>query len=260
MKKKVVCLLILILSLNLTACFSTVTEQGTEIKAYCETMVDAILSGDVDKGLSALTDGVAESEFAPVFAEMQGYLDGVTEYQLAQKGWYSGVKNGDSYYEATFEMTTNAGTFYIVGLTVEGYDRLYHFNISTAEDRGMVYTGTLTTLSGSNGLQWGVLALSVLTLAFTIYCLVDCCKRNIQNKALWMILIVSGMLTITLTSGKINFGLSILSLTYSHLKLYPNGDYALQLVAPLGSILYLVFRRKITNQQTAHPTDDISHP
>ena len=117
MKKKVVCFLIFILSFSLTACFSTVTEKGTEIQLYCETMVDAILAGDVDRGLGALTDGVNASEFAPVFAEMQDYLDGVTEYRLEQKGWYSSIKNGVSSYEATFEMTTNAGTFYVVGVT-----------------------------------------------------------------------------------------------------------------------------------------------
>ena len=256
MKKKVVCFLIIILSLSLTACFSTVTEKGTEIQLYCETMVDAILAGDVDRGLGALTDGVNASEFAPVFAETQDYLDGVTEYRLEQKGWYSSIKNGVSSYEATFEMTTNAGTFYVVGVTVEGYDRLYRFNISSAEDSGMVYTGTLTTLDGANAVQWSILALSALTLAFILYCLVDCCKHKVKNKALWILFILAGMLTLTIEGGNIRINLSLLSLTYSHLRLYSDGSYVLRLVAPVGAILYLALRSQITIRRT-EPTDDL---
>ena len=256
MKKKVVCFLIIILSLSLTACFSTVTEKGTEIQLYCETMVDAILAGDVDRGLGALTDGVNATEFAPVFAETQDYLDGVTEYRLEQKGWYSSIKNGVSSYEATFEMTTNAGTFYVVGVTVEGYDRLYHFNISSAEDSGVDYTGTLTTLDGANATQWGILALSALTLAFTIYCLVDCCKRTIKNKVLWILFIIGGMLTLTIEGSHISFSLSLFTLTYSHLELYSGGSYILHIVLPIGSVFYLTYRDRITIRRT-EPTDDL---
>ena len=257
MKKKLVCFLLLILSFSLTACSVNPPEKVLEIQLYCETMMDAIVTGNVDRGLGAMNPGTQMSKFAPNFTNLQTFLTDVTEFKLEPKEWLFKTVNGIEHYNATFTMTTNAGTYYVSGYMQDGYDRLTSFFVTSDRIGGVDYTGTLTTLDGANAVQWGILALSALTLAFILYCLVDCCKHRVKNKALCILFILAGMLTLTIKGGNIHINLSLLSLTYSHLRLYSDGDYVLQLVAPIGSILYLALRSQITLPRSSDPFDDL---
>ena len=256
MKKKLVCLLLLILFFSLTACSVNPPEKVLEIQLYCETMMDAIVTGNVDRGLGAMNPGTQMSKFAPNFTGLQTVLADVTEFKLEPKEWLFKTVHGIEHYNATFTMTTNAGTYYVSGYMQDGYDRLTSFFVTSDRIGGVDYTGTLTTLDGANAVQWGILALSALTLAFTIYCLVDCCKRTIKNKVLWILFIIGGMLTLTIEGSHISFNLSLFTLTYSHLKLYSGGSYILHIVLPIGSVFYLTYRNRITIRRT-EPTDDL---
>lgn len=257
MKKKLVCFLFLVLSLCLTACSVNPPEKVLEIQLYCETMMDAIVTGNVDRGLGAMNPGTQMSKFAPNFTGLQTVLADVTEFKLEPKEWRFETVHGIEHYNATFTMTTNAGTYYVSGYMQDGYDRLTSFFVTSDRIGGVDYTGTLTTLDGANAVQWGILALSALTLAFILYCLVDCCKHRVKNKALWILFILAGMLTLTIEGGNIRINLSLLSLTYSHLRLYSDGSYVLHLVAPVGAILYLALRSQITLPRSSDPSDDL---
>ena len=241
MKQKLL-LLLLGLVLCLTACTSLIEDNSKEIKGYCETFITAALDGDVDGALSAMSDGASRKDLEPAIEQIRAYLEGVTEFELKATGYESGSNNGTGYKEASFEMTTNIQSFYVTGTMVEGYNKLYNINIVSASDKGLVYTGTIDTLSQCNGTQLAILGLAAATLIFQILTLIHCCRRKVKQKALWILLILLGSLNIR--TGANSFHIGLLELVYSHLKLFPNGSTVLQLVLPLGAILYYPLHRK----------------
>ncbi len=242
-------ILLIVFALALTACSPLETEQGNTIKASCKAMLDAVIADDMDAAFAVLSTGANRQQFASVFMQIRQYISGVSNFELEQIGWYSGVKNGESYYEATFEMTTNAGTYHVTGVTVTGYDNLYSFSIVNADE--VRYTGTLTTLSGSTPIQWGILLLNLVSLAFVICMVVDCAKRRMKFKSVWIIWMIIGVITLTLKhavdrSTNLNFNFGIVFLQYSHMKQYADGSFILQLLVPVGAIVYFFLRKKVT--------------
>ncbi len=245
MKKVAIFLLVFVLMMGLTACGTPTGEHAAEIRGYCDTFLAATLAGDVDGALIAMDESATKEQLEPVILQMQTYMDGVTEYRLTPDGYYMGIKDGTAYIDASFKMETNARTYYVTGTMVEGYDKLYHINIISAEDKGLVYTGTLDTLADCNGTQWAFLGLSVLTLAFMLFALVHCCRRKIKGKVLWILFIIGGLFIFTAGQGRVNFRLGLFTPAYTHLKLYPNGSSLLQLVIPIGAILYFPLHKEL---------------
>jgi hypothetical protein len=257
-KKKAVKLLLLLtifaMTLSLVSCSLLETERGNEIKVQCEDMVDAILANDRDAAYDLLVDVTDKAQFEAVFPSLCAYVSGVETYKLVQKGWYARVNNGVSSYEATFEMKTNKETYYVTGVEMEGHDGLYQFSITLASESEFVFTGTLTTLEGANLAQWGMIGFSVACLVFVLIMLIDCCKRKIKYKPLWIILILLGAVVFTVKTSHqqldFNFSIALLLFSYSHLQIFATGASIFRLVLPIGAILYLIFRKKLTLAKT----------
>ncbi len=275
MKKSVKLLLFLLLfamTLSLVSCSLLETERGNEIKAQCEDMVDAILANDRDAAYDLLVDITDKTQFQSVFPSLCAYVSGVETYKLVQKGWYARVNNGVSSYEATFEMKTNKETYYVTGVEMEGHEGLYHFSITLASESEFVFTGTLTTLEGANLAQWGMIVFSVACIVFMLIMLIDCCKRKIKYKPLWIILILLGAVVFTVKASgnqlNFNFSIALLLFSYSYLQIFASGASVFRLVLPIGAILYLIFRKKLTlvkteknqSQESTSQSDAVESP
>ena len=245
-KKITAIFFVLLLVFSLEAC-SMETEQGNEIKAQCETFLDAMIAGDADAAYNVLASGTDRATFDRSFASLCEYIDGVEEYELKQIGWKTGFDNGLNYYMATFEMSTDIGNFQIIGMEADGYDGLANFRIISETELNPTFTGTITSLQGANIFQWAILAFSALSLAFSVWMLVDCCKRKLKYKALWLLLLIFGMMTFTLTfsEGNLDFRwfIGVIVFSYSYLQIYSTGAFVLKLVLPVGAVLYFVLRK-----------------
>ncbi len=234
---------------SLASCSIVETEKGNEIKAQCEDMLDAMLAKDADAAYLLFSDATDKNSFYAAFPSLCNYIEGVKTYKLTQRGWYARIDNGISSYEATFKMETNAKTYYVTGVVVNEEERLYHFSIVSEEECDFVFTGTLTTMQDANIAQWCVIVFSAICLVFTIWMLVDCCRRKIKYKALWILLIILGVLSFTVSyhQSKLNLNgsISMIVFAYSYLQLYTNGAFVLHLVLPVGALLYRIFRKKL---------------
>ena len=248
LKKIIACLFIFILCISLASC-ELETEQGNEIKAMCQTFLDAVIAQDEQSAKSVIAHETDPDEFSEIFGLICEYTYGIETYTLRQTGFNSGIDNGYSYYEAIFDMESNVGNFQVSGTTVEGYDNLYNFNIISEEDLNPSYTGTITSLKGSNPFQILLLLVSAACLAFSVVMLIDCFKHKMKYKPLWIILILAGIFAFTLTyiDGEINFNwrVAVLFFSYTHLAIYETGAFTLNISIPLGALLYLALRKKL---------------
>lgn len=259
LKKVIAVFFSLILLFSLASC-SLETEQGNKIKAQCVTLIDAFIAGDSEAAYAVFVSEMDKEEFLQSFPVICQYLEGVETYELTQTGWHAEYKNGVSGYEATFAMKTNIGDFQITAVEIEGYEGIYNFNIAYEEDLNPSFTGTITTLAGSNPLQIFMLLLSAVCLAFVIVMLVDCCKHKMKYKPLWIILILCGMIAfkVSFSEEAVNFNTNI-SLTffaYSYLKIYETGAFVFNLLLPAGALIYLIFRKKILASSAAVKEED----
>ena len=251
----------LILMLTLASCSDEIrTDRGDKIKAQCMTVIDAMLACDENAAADVFHESLDREAFAKSFASLCAYTDGVTSYELTQIGWYAGMENGMSYYRASFRMTSDKGNFVIIGMEVDGYDGLYNFRIMTEEEADPSFTGTLTTIPGSNPAQIAMLALAALFFAFTVWMLIDCVKRKLKNpakwyKPLWLVIIACGVIafTLTVTAGNLRFAsnIAIFLGAYSHLQIYSNGNFVFNLVVPFGAVIYFFMRKRITYREEA---------
>jgi hypothetical protein len=249
---------VLLLLISLASCGSMETERGNEIKAQCETMIDAFIAGDEDAAYAVFADGMDRNSFSQSFLTFCDYVEGVETYELTQIGWYAGMENGVGYYRATFDMTSNAGNFTIEAMEVEGYEGIYNFRIVSDEDYENAtenYTGTITKMKGASPIQWGFIVFSALCLGFVIWMLADCIKRKIKYKVIWIILILCGALAFTVNVGQnganFNSTIAIMIFSYSYLQIYAAGASVLKITWPIGAIVYLILRKKFTAQEIA---------
>ncbi len=250
LKKVLILVLIAVFSFSFASCDSLLeTDEGNAIKAHCITLIDGVLEDDPELSKSALIEKINQESFEKNFAKLKECFANVETYSLTQKRWYSGYNNGQAYYEAAFEMTTNEETYVVTALTVDGYDKLYHFNVTKKSESDVIYTGTLTTLEGSTPLQWFMLVIALALFAFTVWMIVDVIKRKIGKKPLWIIFIVLGAFSLSLNGGvgglKLGFHAGIYLFQYSRLVIYGSGNFVLSLVLPVGSIVYFFVRKKL---------------
>ena len=84
---------------------------------------------------------------------------------------------------------------------------------------------------------------SLASVAFCIWMIIDCAKRKIDKKPLWIIIILLGF-SITYTLGNsvgirfmLNFVLSISTISRD----------SLSVGAPIGAIVYCIMRKKLTH-------------
>ena len=129
---------------------------------------------------------------------MSAELEGVEEFSLKQTKWSRTTKNGVTYYSYTFEMLTDKDKSYVVETVyLAEDDSFYTFNI----------TGQ-TALSSTEILPFKLIttALSLAAIGFCVWMVIDCAKRNVRKKALWIILILCGF-AFTVTFGY-NFGIN----------------------------------------------------
>ena len=243
----------LLLAVLLCACGGVETEIETErgnlMKAECKKMVEALIANDMDSAYKLFVDDLSKEEFEAGFADLAEYVKGVESFELTQTGWYTGTESGLTYCEVIFRMDSNAGIFRISAIEVDGYAGLYSFQIVN-ESEYENYTGTIDKMAGASPFQWGMIICSVLCFGFVVWMTVDCLKRRIKYKVLWVALILWGAIAFTVvadsTGMDYNIGIELALSSYSYLQVYAAGMAVFNLKLPVGAVAYLIFRKKCT--------------
>lgn len=241
-------LIIISLVSLLSGCGST--EKNSEAKLLTEKFIDAIIDNDPDAAYSLMTAGVSRSDFDTFFVQLRNMFDGINTYELKQTGWNASINNGVSSYKATFEMKADNGAKIQVETSlIEGYENIAHIYFTPIK----VSSSDLPMLLP---FKLGALLLSAAVLGFTVWMIVDCAKRNVYKKALWIILILVGI-SVSLSIGNgfhINW-LVGLAIGGSSVKASA-GVVTFKLMVPIGAIVYFAMRKKLTKTEKA-PTETI---
>lgn len=249
---KKICLLavVMLFTLWLTGC--KVTVNDAQIREKAVQMTDALLEGDQAAAYALVADIQSEADFQVVYGQLRDLLADVTTYELEQQGYHKSVRNGQTVVQAEYRMETNADT-YILSVQedslINGLSRYY---ITPEQYTAYVYNGTVDRMSGANVFQWIMLVIAAAELGYVIVMLVDCSRRKIKHKGLWIAAIILGALviSISLQGGQFNLKFNIGAiLSHSAIVRYGNGLTLYRILIPIGAIAYNILRKKLSIPQ-----------
>lgn len=258
--KKITCVILVILLLfsgctmgdnwertkNVAEFLSPVTEDP-QLRRDAQAMLDALIGEDLTAAYALVShNGISLEEFQSVYVRMLPLLAEVDAYELTPSYIGKNVINGAATTTVRYMMTAGEQNFLLEVSRLEGQEGLRAFYIDRYEP--VVTTGTLGNMDGANALQWILLAVGLLGSVFTLWMFVDCCCHKLKKKWLWLLLIALGYLVFTLIvtpqQFRINFNVGVF-LNHTRLLRYSTGGFTLQIVVPVGAVIYLCMRRSL---------------
>lgn len=255
-KIAVVCLAVL-MALACVGCSSVATLfEDKDLRANTETVLDAVIEDDFDTAYAVVADVCTEENFETVFSQMKVALADVKTYELtalsaSQNSTVSGGKTVKTA-AASYKMTTNADTYIVDVQMTSEYQGLSAFYISPYEETNTESTGAIENMKGASAFQWIMLISNVVMIGIAVFAFVDCCRKKIKNKALWLIIIAVGFAAVAVTVGESGFNLNFnigWLLNYSAYIVYGDGTKLFRLMLPVGAIVYLAMRNGMVREE-----------
>ncbi len=238
-----------LLLLLLSGCDGMQVKDIPEIRSHVENFLTATLENEPNDAYSAFYQALPRAQFKSVFPQLRDLLQDVEEYTLLPIHiHYSSRSDGKAVTQITYRMDTNCGAFVVIASASDNKDGLLNLQLVPEEQTTLVYTGTPGHMEGASTIQWITLILGFAVWGGVLWAFADCCRRKIRMKPLWLLLIALAALVfhVTLSGGMINFRFNVgIYLAVSSLLRYGDGSHQLQLVIPLGAILYVCLRKRL---------------
>ncbi len=233
-------LLILCLAaiLSLCACTDVDVGQNTELSRQ---FMDHVLADNYDAAYGMVQATVSDADFREYWISIQAAVEGATSYEMEQIGWRINTTNGLTDRTTAYQVYPDNGHTVLLRVVtrdhIEGIAGIHFSDITDFLRETDAYVPTVDII---------LLVFSGLSIAFSIGMLVDCARRKMKYKALWMILIFFGI-AVTITTGEtsnLSFELGLFW-NRSTIAVDPGiVSVVTKLVVPLGAILYLCLGRR----------------
>ena len=223
-------------------------EENPAIRQGVDTVLKSLMAEDADSCYGAFNSEVSREAFDSAFALMCDVLQGIESYELTRSGYNYYNRNGVVTIQQSYWMISGEQEFLVDAAIVEGAPGLKSFYITPKEQTTAYYTGTPGHMKDAGILQWVVLSLGVASAIFILWMMVDCLRRKPRRMAVWLVAILLGAVVFRLSysAGSINFRVNFgINLSLSSLIRYGNGSFALNLLIPVGAIVYLIKRKQL---------------
>ncbi len=257
MKKRILLAMLLAFVLVISGCTGQVQAQvqtlaeDSGLIQPTKDMLDAILREDMDSCIPLLDENITPQAMEQAYPTFRQLLEGMEGYTLTPTNYQTGKSDGKTMTQIQYTMRAGEKTVYVQINALDGRTRLAGLHITPAES--LIPTGTVGNMQGADASQWALLAVAALELAFIVWMLVDCVRRRISNKPLWLLLILllNVMPSLTFGNGIVSFRFQMsLGLNYTCLLSFPSGMRVLQLIVPVGAIVYFFGRHKMDMRTT----------
>lgn len=248
-------LAVLLALLGMTACELPMPDEGEAMTETVQAVIDAILADDADTVKAQLSQEVDLTSFDETFATWKTLLASFEDYELTPTAWKKSIENGVSSFELTCRITAGKETLSVQAKTVEGELTSFVFFKEDVKTEGGL-AGVLSIV---------MYVVTGLSVALVVLMVIDCVRRKLNAKALWIIVIVIGHLELyaTKVASKLNVGFHIGAIVpFSELTAFESGAFDLSLIIPVGAIVYFFMRKWLTAKYEApvKPTEQLEDP
>ena len=205
--------------------------------------MDHVIADDYDAAYGMVKVTVADPDFRAYWETIQTVADGAEAYEMKQIGWNlnrsKGVSTRTTAYQAELDNDRIILLRVVTQDGIEGIAGIHFSDITEFIRETDAYVPTVNIV---------LTVLHLLLMAFTVWMFVDCLRRKLAYKWLWLLLIIFSV-AFTVTLGETsNFSFNVgLFCQPSTMEADP-GLLAVvtKLVIPVGAILYLCLRKKVT--------------
>ena len=251
---------ILLLALTALLCLGCLTSCSTlfgEAQGIAEeislSFVDELIEKDAKGAYEIVKNSCTYEEFKPIFDEMATYVEGAESYTVEIVGMHSGMDNGIRYYRGVYRITTDKEQVCTVNTILSLEDNSV-LGLHIANN-----TPVIQAEKALSRLNITFKVISALLLALGVWMLIDCIRRPIKLKALWIITIILfgilGGININILSGSggfnfsVTYGISVISSGITA-DLERNG-LIYSLLIPVGTIVYFFCRKALSRKELA---------
>lgn len=234
-------LLMLLLLLTLASC--NAEERLEKNHGLGRAFMDHVLQNDYDGAYAMVKETVTEADFGAYWTTIVPAAEGAEHYEMTQTGWNLSTENGRSLTSTTYEVELdNSRTVLLRVVTAEDIEGIAGIHFSDVTDFLTSTAKYLPTLRVVMGVFSG------LALLFMILMLVDCLRRKMRYKVLWIILILCGIgVTFSVGEGFSSEFFAGLMIEASTATADPwLRAVEVRLMVPMGAVLYLFLRKKFT--------------
>ena len=231
-------LCLLLLALTLASCTPD-TDIGDNTP-LSERFMDHVMAGDYNSAFGMVKATVTDSDFRPYWQAMQTAVEGAETYEMEQIGWNVNRSNGVTTRTTAYQVyPDNDRIILLRTVTQDGIEGIAGIHFSDITDFIRTTDGYIPTVKVI------LLVFSLLCLAFTVWTIVDCIRRKLKCKIMWIVFISLGFF-FTVTAGETS-GFNFIAGLFRFSSIV--ADPALVAVVtkvyiPVGAILYLCLRKK----------------
>lgn len=259
------CLLLLVLALTAAGCAVNVENFENEtVRQQSEAMLDALVADDSKAAYLLVHNLCSESEFMPLFAQLREMLGDIDSYELKLLSVYvnNTLINGEAgrMIRSSYEVSSGSNRF-IMDVALDEQIGIVEFYLTPFEKTDYYVTGILGNMEGASFLQWFFLLTNLAVLAVSAVALVDCARKTIRKKVLWILFLIFGFFTLGLTVSpsvfRINFNLGSF-FAYSALIRYGSGKIVIRCMLPLGAICYYSKKRSLLRNAAGAPESTVA--
>ena len=239
--RALLCALCVITLLSLISC-SADMEIGNNTE-LAKGFLDSVLKDEYDSAVGMVGETIGENDFQAYWKSIRDVVKDASSYRLKQIGWNINTTNGQTVrttaYQVNFDNGKTALFRVVTAEGVTGIAGLHFSDITAFQTKAEAIVPAAKVI---------LCILSVLSAGFSIWMFVDCLRRKIKFKVLWAILMFVGVV-FSLTLGDKNLGFHMfigLILKFSSIVADPATQaFEMQLVFPLGAIVYLCLRKRL---------------
>ena len=245
----------LILLVTLISCTPDMdVGNNTEL---ADQFMDHVIADDYDAAYGMVKATVTDSDFRPYWKDIRQTAEGAKTYELEQIGWQINIVNGVTDRTTAYRVyLDNERTVLLRVMTREGIEGIAGIHFSDITE---FLASTEVFVPTVQLILW---VFSGLCVVFTLWMLVDCLRRKMKYKVVWVLLILFS-LCLSFTVGETsNFSFNVeLFFRTSTITVDP-GLVAVvtKLVIPVGAILYLCLRKKFTVDPSKPEGEDLPDP
>ena len=248
-------ILCLVFVLTLISCTADMdVGQNTDL---AEQFMGHVMTNDYDAAYGMVKATVTDSDFRPYWKDIRQTAEGAKTYELEQIGWQINTVNGVTDRTTAYRVyLDNERTVLLRVMTREGIEGIAGIHFSDITE---FLASTEIFVPTVQIILW---VFSGLCVVFTLWMLVDCLRRKMKYKVVWVLLILFS-LCLSFTVGETsNFSFNVgLFFQTSTITADP-GLVAVvtKLVVPVGAILYLCLRKKFTVDPSKPEGEDLPDP
>lgn len=241
--------LILIPLLFLTSCQDTT--ESEELRSLTVRMIDAMKAGDPEAAYALALGACTQEEFDEFYEEHKETFLSISTYELYTHSVTTETEKGKTYEVAQFVLLSEEVDLVISTSLAKNGDTIAGLSVGKPDGNAATLlenSGTIFTLGKSDAKQWALLAVSLLTIGYIVWAAIDCARRKIEGKALWLVFILIGIFSLSFTFGNGDFGFAFnISFIFKYTALigHVKGLLTLRLMIPVGAITYTILRKKL---------------